>query len=91
MAKTYTGYTQEQLENAFKLVQNKEHWKNPINAYCTTDEAKPVAAAITYFTATIPTFNFICILDEDDGRFKAGDSILKVRADGYRKGPAGDH
>ena len=92
-------FTQEQLESAFKLVQNKEHWKNPIESYCTSDEVAVVAAAVEHFTATQAYFNYIRPIvnpntdDEETpvSRFKVGEHILKVRADGYRKGPAGDH
>jgi hypothetical protein len=82
------------LINTFDLVKNKEHWKNPINSYCTTDEVKLVAEAIHFFTATEAHFDYIGIVlqkQADATRFKIGDHIMKVRADGYRKGPAGDH
>ncbi len=90
----YRGFTHEELKQAFELVQNKEHWKNEIYSYCTTEEVKVIAAAIIFYTATKAHFDYIGILNTEPSeteRFKIGDHIMKVRADGYRKGPAGDH
>jgi hypothetical protein len=72
-------YTQAQLEEAFKKVQNKEHWKNPINAHIPTSELEITRAAILHFTAT----------DMIVG--KTNNGLTRVWAKGYRLGPAGDH
>jgi hypothetical protein len=51
----YQGWTQRQLDEAFRLVQNKEHWKYPIahefdiNEVTIADLNK-IAAAIIFFT-----------------------------------------
>jgi hypothetical protein len=88
------GYTHDALKAAFELVETKGDWKAPIESYCTTDEVKIIAEAIKFFTATEAHFDYIGVYSTPDGgatRFKVGDHIMKVRADGYRKGPAGDN
>lgn len=92
------GYCEEcydernELKEAFDLVKNPVHWKDPIDSVCTTDEVKIIAEAIEYFTATKASFDYLgIVMAREQGRFKAGDHLMKVRADGYRKGPAGDH
>ena len=46
-------YTQEQLEAAFKLVENKAHWKGPINTVVPADtDLDLIQAAIEHFTGT---------------------------------------
>ena len=115
--KSKTGYTRDELLAAFNLVCNSTDWKAPVDSYCTTDEVRVVAAAIEFFTATVPTFAYCLQLDDKDtrlhkillgdkglslrslegrrlpepGRFKTGDHIMYLQADGYRRGPAGDH
>ncbi len=87
-------FTHEELETAFDLVKDKEHWKNPIYSYCTSEEIKIIAAAIQYFTATEAKFDYIGKIKvpiPNANRFKIGDHIFKVRAGGYRAGLAGDH
>lgn len=81
----------QELKKYFELVQNKEHWKNPIDSYCTASELNKVYEAIRFFTGTEPTFNYVGPIFGNENRFKKGDLIFKVRADGYRLGPAGDH
>lgn len=71
-------YTKEQLEAAFNKVQNPNHWKNPIDAYCHKDEVDVVREAIEFFTATVPTFWNVGMTD-----------IRRVEAPGYYLGPAG--
>lgn len=58
-------YTQEQLENAFKKVRNREHWKNPIDTFIRIEEIPIVASAIHYFTATVA--NFTRVTTEEHG------------------------
>lgn len=98
----YKGFTHEELQKAFELIQNKEHWKNSIDSVCASEEIKVIAAAIVFFTATKPVFDYLCeieqehldgnsLTDEKHKRFKIGDHIFKVRSLGYRQGPAGDH
>jgi hypothetical protein len=88
-------YTYDALKAAFQLVENKKDWKAPIESYVTTDEVKIVAEAIKFFTATVAHFDYIGIYTVTEQplstcRFQPGVHIMKVRADGYRKGPAGD-
>lgn len=70
-------YTQEQLEQAFQKVQNKEHWKNPIDAFCRAEELEITREAINYFTATNTYF------EQDQGNGWA-----RIKAKGYYLGPA---
>jgi hypothetical protein len=78
------NYTQEQLEAAFQKVQNKEHWKNPINAYIKKDEQAITYAAIVHFTATEPNF-----YRTDSNPINGEESdFVRVLAKGYRLGPA---
>jgi hypothetical protein len=69
----------EILEKYFGKIQNNEHWKNPIDAFCRAEEQYMVEKAIIFFTATTPTFE------------KMNNEWVRVRAAGYRAGPAGDH
>lgn len=86
-------YEKEQARmNAwFDLVKPTTHWKDPINSICSTEEVGPITDAIIYFTATVPTFVKLGVMIRDEGRFKKGDQLWRVTADGYRRGPAGDH
>ena len=49
-------YTQQELEDAFKMVQPKSHWKDPINAVIVTKYEPVVFEAVIHFTATVPHF-----------------------------------
>jgi hypothetical protein len=86
-----TGYTQAELKNAFDLVADAFDWKASIEAYVSSDEVKIVAIAIEHFTATQAKFDYIGIVNDTSTRFAPGTHVLKVRAVGYRSGPAGDH
>lgn len=68
----------DRLRATFRLVADPEDWKAPINEYVPqgVDQAE-LAEAIMYMTATEAYFE-----TESDGR-------VKVRAMGYRMGPAG--
>ena len=52
-------YTDFELRQAFELVQNREHWKNPVNAVINECDKEIVQEAVIYFTATVPTFTLI--------------------------------
>lgn len=50
-------YTQEQLEQAFDLVADKKHWKNPINAVIPLESDQAlIREAVIHFTGSVPTF-----------------------------------
>lgn len=66
------GYTTEQLEQAFKLVANKEHWKNDIEAVVPADHQNILEYAIPWFVGNSE------MVFED-----AGDGNIKVTATGY--------
>lgn len=75
------GYTRQELNDAFNMVHNPEDWKARINKVIPGHPVtkQKVAEAIMFYTATTATFTNL-----DDGR-------ALVQADGYRRGPAGDH
>lgn len=79
-------YTQEQLEEAFNKVKSPSHWKNPINRIIEAKDKNVVAAAIMHFTATTAYFEKLPNTNEVNK-----DMWLRVKAAGYRMGPAGDH
>jgi hypothetical protein len=72
-------YTREQLVQAFEKVQDKKHWKNPINSFCKEEEKEITNEAIIYFTGTEAEFG------------KPINGVVSVTALGYYLGPCGDH
>lgn len=64
-------YTDEELREAFEKVQNKKHWKNPINAVCLREDQDVITEAVIYFAGCVPTFTPI------------GTDKLRCRAVGY--------
>lgn len=74
-----TGYSHRALKEAFEAVCQPHDWKGPISAIITADKLAITEAAIMFFTAT-ETQGFPLV----DGRYR-------IRARGYRNGPAGDH
>lgn len=77
MENLYNGFTHQQLEDAFQKVQSKTSWKDPIDSVVPEKERKVVGSAVEFYTATQAEFT-----DLRDG-------LLRVRAIGYRMGPAG--
>ena len=65
-------YTQQQLHDAFTKVQDKQHWKNPIDALVEKKDIDIVTEAIIHFTGSIPTF-----------QPKKGSGKYRVQAAGY--------
>jgi len=48
----YNGqYSRDQLADAFKQVENKDNWKNPIKADVSFKDLAVTVAAIEFFTA----------------------------------------
>lgn len=95
--KRLTGFTEAELSAAFDLVSNKDDWRDRIESLCTTDEVKVVAAAVEFYTSTKAKFDYIGIFGTTvygdnvslpGCRFRVGDHIMRVLADGYRAGPA---
>lgn len=65
------GYTQDQLKNAFTLVESQENWKYPIDAEIPANDRHIVATAIEFFAGGQATFT------------AAGEGRLRVKAPGY--------
>jgi hypothetical protein len=63
--------TQEQLHAAFTAVQNKDHWKNAINALIDPADQDVTGAAIMHFAYGNASFT------------PAANGKLRVRAPGY--------
>lgn len=84
-----TTFTRDQMLEAFKLIQDKKHWKNPIRSVCQESEIPLITEAIIYFTATTPEFTNHRVVKRRHGRFTKGMTICDVTAVGYFMGPAG--
>lgn len=73
---------QNTLRKAFDRVANSNDWRAPIDAVVVVlddAELEDIRDAVEFFTATQATITLV------DGR------TYRVQADGYRRGPAGDH
>lgn len=70
------GHTREELDAAFELVKDKEHWKNPIDAVVDEGMVHVLTFAIPWFTGTPAEFE-PC---EEAGK-------IRVRSIGYWAGP----
>lgn len=68
-----------ELKPYFDRVCNKSDWKRKIDAFCRIEDAEKVIRAIAFFTATEAKIT------------RMNDEWVRVQADGYRLGPAGDH
>jgi len=79
--KKHTGFTEKALEAAFKLVADKDHWKNPIDIVIARPDMglEVIDKAVEFYTATAPVFTPV------------NGNLVHVEADGYYAGPAGDH
>lgn len=73
-------FSQEMLQKAFDRICDLNDWKAPIDGFCRIGEMECVSAAIEHFTATKAQFNTL-----GDCR-----GWVRVKAIGYRNGPAGD-
>jgi hypothetical protein len=47
--RTGTQYSQAELEEAFKLVQDPKHWKGPVKGIVPNDKVDVVRAAVNHF------------------------------------------
>ena len=51
------AYTQDQLMEAMRLVENKENWKLPVDCVVPADSDRDlIFQAVIYFTGSIPSF-----------------------------------
>lgn len=71
------GFTPDQLNDAFTAVQDKDHWKNPIDAVVDRSQIEVLTRSIPYHTGTFASFE-----DVEGQPFK-----VRVTADGYFAGP----
>lgn len=71
------NYTRGELLEAFKLVQNKDHWKRSIAQHgITADKLEVVVLAIEFFTGSIARLEY-------DGLTEEGRPTFYVVASGY--------
>ena len=72
----------KKLRVAFEKVQNKEHWKNPIDAVIHKSEMDITSDAIQFFTGTQAFFssNKLTLAECEAG-------MVRVTAIGYYMGP----
>ena len=70
---------QVRLQPYFQKVADPKDWKAPILAYIRKEDLDGVLEAVRFYTATEAVY-----VDLYNG-------WVQVRADGYRRGPAGDH
>jgi len=69
---SYRGFSEEELQAAFTLVQNSENWKRPINAVVEpTANLEAIRIAVTYFTGSVANMT------------PAKGGKVRVRARGY--------
>ena len=68
-------FSVEEMNEAFKYVQDTEHWKNPIYALVPSDMLRVVEKAIVYYTGSwpevYPTDDLDAFIVEADGYFIA--------------------
>lgn len=51
---------QRELNRYFELVQNRENWKNSIDAVISPDiDQKKITEAVIYFTGSVPKFQVL--------------------------------
>jgi len=84
----YAGFTVEELKRAFEHVEDYDDWRNPIDAWVTEAMFLVTSAAVEFYTGTKLRIVDKAVLKRANGD---GLSTYRVQADGYRKGPAGDH
>lgn len=70
------------LKPAFELIEDKAHWKNPIDAWIKVSQFNLCAEACQYFTATELSAT------GEARRNNAGETEIRVKAAGYYGGPA---
>jgi hypothetical protein len=80
----HAGFTRAQLKTAFDNVAEVGDWKAPIDAAVDVRYRNVTDAAIRFYTASTPQWT-----NDPLPELPAGN--LRVRAKGYRAGPAGDH
>ena len=84
------GYTEEQLQEAFNEVKNKDDWKSAIDTVVldkTDEELKCIQFAVQFYTATECE-----LIDLEFTEAPEGCDVrraTKVKSVGYRMGPAG--
>lgn len=73
----FCGYWLSELDEAFRLVQDSEDWRKPIDAVVNPRDLGVVVVAVAYYTATA------CVVMPTEGE------LIRVHSVGYRAGPAG--
>jgi len=84
-------YTQEELEAAFRLVQNGTHWKGPVKAIVSAEQLGVTVIAVAWFTGTPCTVEPAVDPSETTLTHPRKDTKFVITSIGYAAGPAGDH
>lgn len=82
------GYTDKELEAAWDEVKNQKDWKEAVDKeVCdkTDEELTCIMYAVGLYTSTQAVLTELPVFGGGHSR------QTRVRATGYRKGPAGDH
>ena len=77
-------FSRDELEAAFRKVANPRDWKSAIDTVIPVEDQDVVAEAVAYFTATEVTWGTL-----DASGQPIPENQIRVRALGYRQGPAG--
>ena len=74
------------MSKAFKIVSNPKDWKAPIDKVVNLKEVEvdlpSILESIEFFTATVANWT---------SSWKGDENLVRIRAAGYRNGPAGDY
>lgn len=84
-ADVFRGYCLPELQDAFDKIVPLDDWRGPIDAKCWEDDRDVIDAAIAYFTGCKAQFER---LPGGQGHAVLG-IRFRVKAEGYRMGPAG--
>jgi len=77
----YAGFTVKELSDAFDAISDPDDWKGPIDRVIPKAEFEKAYAAIEFYTATKASCSIYNEIHQ----------LVRIRAAGYRAGPAGDH
>ena len=78
-AATTTSSSHDAMQAAWELIQPEEDWRAPVDKWIHSRDFAAARDACSYFTATV-----LQVVAKS-----AGGTLVHVRADGYRMGPAG--
>lgn len=88
----YAGFTQQQLQDAWDKIRDKEDWKNQVTAPVAIADLSVTVAAVEFFTATRCVISARpSVMGDSYDASNDPEGCYYLWAAGYRNGPAGDH